>query len=252
MTISRRTGPSVLFGWSLLLVIAALAVGCGSDDSVSSAQGSDETADPAGITVIGSGEVLGQPDTMTLQIGVSVTRPTVADASDVAAAGAAAVIAALEADGVDTDDIATSGLAIYPQYDFTERGRRLIGFTVANNLAVKIRDIDDAGEVIDGAVAAGGDDVVVGGIGFSAEDDAERLEAARARAWEDAERKARQLAELAGVSLGSPTRIVEGLEGGVTRFSAGVEAGFDEAAATPIQPGQITTRVTLEVVFGIG
>lgn len=252
MTNSRRTASSVLFGWLLLLVMAALAAACGGDDPVSGAQGSDGTADPAGITVVGSGEVLGQPDTMTLQIGVSVTRSTVAGASDVAADRAAAVIDALEADGVDADDIATSGLAIYPQYDFTEQGRRLIGFTVANNLTVKIRDIDGAGEVIDGAVAAGGDDVVVGGIGFSVEDDAERLQAARARAWEDAEQKGQQLAELAGVSLGSPTRIVEGLEGGVPRFTASAEAGFDQAAATPIQPGQITTRVTLEVVFGIG
>ena len=68
---------------------------------------------------------------------------------------------------------------------------------------MKIRDIESTGSVIDNAAAAGGDDVVINGIQFSLDDDAELVEAARTAAWEDAMAKATQLAQLSGPTTGS-------------------------------------------------
>lgn len=235
---------------SLILFAVVLAACAGDTEVVPMAEGAGGSS-ALGVSVTGVGEVLGAPDTMTLTIGVQVTRATVAEASDVAASRATAVIEALREAGVADDDIQTANFSIYPEYDYGPRERRLIGFTVANSVAAKIRSIDTAGDTIDAAVAAGGDETVVQGIGFAVEDDSERLEAARSRAWTDAEDKARQLADLAGVELGDAIRISEGVQSSPfdVRVSAG--ADFEEAVSTPIEAGQVVSTVHLSVVFAI-
>jgi uncharacterized protein YggE len=112
---------------------------------------------------------------------------------------------------------------------------------------VKIRDIAKAGPVIDAAVAAGGDETVVQGGAFSLEDASESIGQARERAWADANAKATALARLAGVPLGAAVQISESTDGGVARAVS--EAS---AAATPIEPGQVTTSVVVTVRFGFG
>jgi uncharacterized protein len=231
----------------LALAVAVLAV-AGCSDGGGSTRTTFVTDPPeASITVNGTGEVSGNPDTLSVTIGVRVTRKTVAEATRSAASSASAVIDALLEAGVENDDIQTTGLSITPEYDFRDDGRQLLGFSVANSVVAKIREIVEAGEIIDAAVEAGGDDIIVGGVGFSLEDDAARLDSARARAWDNAERKAEQLAELAGVELGAATRVVEGFEGQPSGASF-AQAAFD-GASTPIQPGQVVSTVRLTVVF---
>lgn len=230
------------------MLAATVLVLAGCSDGGGSTRTTFVTDPPeASITVDGTGEVSGNPDTLSVTIGVRVTRKTVAEASRAAASSASAVIDALLEAGVENDDIQTTGLSITPEYDFRDDGRQLLGFSVSNSVVAKIREIDEAGEVIDTAVEAGGDDIIVGGVGFSVEDDAARLDSARARAWDDAERKAEQLAELAGVELGAATRVIEGFEGQPATATF-AQAGFD-GANTPIQPGQVVSTVRLTVVF---
>lgn len=238
-----------MIGVLLLGVLGALGLlACGSDTEILPVSGDASSAAP-GIAVTGVGEVVGAPDTLTLTIGVQLTRDSVAQALEDGATAAQAVIDALSDQGVDAEDIQTANLSVFPQYDWTERGQRLLGFTVANTVAATIRSLDDAGHIIDAAVAAGGDDAVVQGVGFSLEDDQARLEAARSRAWDDAERKARQLADLAGVTLGNATRVTEGFESS-SPFDVRVTADVaDEAGVTPVRPGQVRSRVVLDIVF---
>ena len=132
----------------------------------------------------GVGTVLGRPDTMTVTIGVNVVRPTVSEATAEATASATALFDALqEAAGVAEEDIQTQNYSISPQYRYDEgQAPQLTGYQVSNTVLAKIRDVEAAGAVIDAAVAAGGDNSIVQGIGFSVEDDTERLaEAGRRR-----------------------------------------------------------------------
>ena len=71
--------------------------------------------------------------------------------------------------------------------------------------------MDTAGAIIDAATAAGGDATVVNNLAFSIEDNAELLQMARTAAWADAEGKARQLAQLAGLELGTAISITESI-----------------------------------------
>ena len=208
-------------------------------------------AEPApGISVSGTGEVTGTPDTLTMTFGVSVLGDTVAAATAAAADAADALIGTLTAAGVDESDVQTANFSIYPEYDYSEDEQRLRGYRVNNTVTAKIRDIDTAGDVIDAAVAATGDDVVVQGVAFSIEDDEDLIAAARAKAWENARAKAEQLASLSGVTLGAATSISESFSMPPVPIARAQEDLALESA-TPIEPGEQEVAVTLQVQFAI-
>ena len=209
---------------------------------------------PTGIFVSGQGLVAGVPDTLNINIGVSVTRDTVGEAVSDAAELADGVISALVGQGVAEEDIRTAQFSISPEFDFERRGRtRLIGYRVENRLSVKIRDLDRAGEIIDGATTAAGDEVVVSRVSFSVEDNEALLEEARAAAWSDAQAKATQLALLAGVELGAATTVSESVGATFPQDEFGFAFGSArlDSVATPIQPGQLDVTVILQVRFDI-
>ena len=236
----------------LLILLAATAVlvsACGTDgNAVNVVASPNGTA--SGIHVTGEGRVTGTPDTMSITLGVSVVRPTMDAATAEAAALAEAVIAAVKANGVADADIQTANYAVYPEYDWNNNTQRLIGYRVTNELRIKVRDIPNAGDVLDAATGAGGDDVVVSGLTFSIEDNAELLTAARAAAWADAEAKATQLAELSGLSLGSALAITETIN--YSSPPVYYERAGGDADGTPIQPGTSDVTVTIQVSFSIG
>jgi uncharacterized protein YggE len=237
---------------TLVLVGAACGDGDGKagEQSLARSGAAEVTSGAAGIMVTGTGEVRGRPDTLTMSLGVRVTRPTVAVASGDAAAATDGVLASLSAAGVAKEDIQTVAYSIYPQYGpptSSQTQPQVSGYTVSNVVRVKIRDIAKAGPVIDAAVAAGGNETVVQGVAFSLEDASESIGQARERAWADASAKATALARLAGVPLGAAVEISESTDGGVVRAVS--EAS---AVATPIEPGQVTTSVVITVRFAFG
>jgi uncharacterized protein YggE len=232
---------------ALALVATACTPSVTVENTGANAQGS-----PAGISVQGTGKIAGTPDTLTISFGVAVTEDSVTAAVASAAESADAVMAALVSAGVADDDIQTSNYSIYPQYDYRNDTQELVGYQVNNTVTAKVRDIDAAGAIIDDVAAAGGDAVIVSGVSFSIEDNEELVEAARGAAWDDANTKAEQLAELSGVTLGSPISIVE------TFSSPPVPIAFNEASlsavadtVTPIAPGTQQVAVTLSVEYAI-
>jgi uncharacterized protein YggE len=203
------------------------------------------------IAVSGTGLVTGTPDTLIVDLGVQVLRPSVDEATGDAAQLAQAVIDALKAQGVADKDIQTTNYSIYPEYDYRNDSQTLRGYRVSNTVSAKIRDLDKAGEAIDAAVAAGGNDAIVNNIRFDLEADGALITAAREAAWNDAKAKAEQLADLAEVQLGKAVTISETSGSSpppiVYREAAG--ATFD--AATPIQAGESQVSVMITVQFAI-
>jgi uncharacterized protein YggE len=240
----------------LLVLVAAgalLLAACGSGESNMSQAGSSDGDTTGGINVSGQGTVTGKPDTLTVNLGVSVLRPTVDQATRDAATLATAITDALKANGVAEDDIQTSNYSIYPEYDYSGSQQRLTGYRVNNQVNVKIRNLDSAGAVIDAATAAGGDATVVNNVAFSIEDDAELLQMARTAAWQDAEAKARQLAQLAGVTLGSAVSITETITYNTPPIYYQREAaGAMDSVSTPIESGTQDVIVNIQVIFAIG
>lgn len=203
------------------------------------------------ISVSGTGKVAGVPDTLVANLGVSVVRPTIDAATADAADLTQGLIDALTSHGVPEEDIQTDNYSISPEYDYRSNEQKLVGYRVTNTVTAKIRNLDEAGETIDAAAAAGGNDVVVQGISFDIEANDSLVVSAREAAWSDAQSKATQLAALAGVSLGKAVSIQETTTPSGPPIPYAVE-DMAGGAGTPIQPGQQQVSVVIQVEFAIG
>jgi uncharacterized protein YggE len=201
----------------------------------------------AGIRVLGVGELTATPDRMTIELAISPRASSVNEAASVAADKTTSLLEVLGGLGVDPADIRTSRYSINPEYDHRDGGQRLLGFRVTNSLQVTVRDLDEAGALIDAAVNTGGDDLTVNNISYSIEDETELRHQAREKAWANALAQAEHLATLSGRRLGPVSAIVTG--GSAEPGPVARMAGFAES--TPIAPGSSIVRVTLDVRFAL-
>jgi uncharacterized protein YggE len=198
------------------------------------------------ITVTSVGEVRGTPDVADLSIGVAGRGATAADALGVVSARAQKVLGVLRDAGVADEDVQTDGLSIQPVSD---EQNHITGYEATNTVSARIRDLGQAGTVVDAAAAKAGDNIRLQGISFSIDDDSKLLAAARAQATRRARGQAEQLASGAGVEVGAVRSISAASTSSPSPFAAGDAAA--KAAGTPIQPGSQVLSVSATVVFSI-
>jgi uncharacterized protein YggE len=205
-----------------------------------------------GVTIEGTGEVEGAPDTLSITFAVQVKRDTVDAAVGDNAAVATSMLQALIEQGVQEQDVQTRNYAVQPSFTYAEGAPVPDGYVVTNSVTVQLRDLAGSGAAIDAVTAAGGDAVQVQGVAFSLEDDSEVVKAAREQAFADARGKAEQYAALSGRSLGPVESVAE-----VTRSVAPDAALYSldqlrgEGGATPINPGEVTTSVSITVRYAL-
>jgi uncharacterized protein len=247
-----RTG---VVGAALLAVLALGATACSDPPhvEVSAPQAISSTGVDDGITVTGSGQVQGTPDTLTTSFGVLVRQPSVSAAIAGAAATAGTVVATLRAHGVAQTDIQTQNYSVAQTFD-TVNGRQVPnGYTVGETLVAKVHQLTSAGSVIDAVSAAGGPSVSVQTVAFSLEDNKQLLAQARAMAWADAKAQAQQLSTLSGRRLGPAA----GIDLATNPEPIYAAAGLAQSAAVPadvtqLEPGQVSTTVQVTVRYALG
>ena len=268
------------FGW----VTLAGAQGEDSDTEKVDASGSDSDSGvsyngPSGIWVTGNGKASGAPDIAVVSMGVESVEETAAAARANAARAMQSVMNALTRRGIADADIQTRHFNISPRYQSVEIERcdddngegsegeqagttektcytiwesRLTGYSVSNQAAVKIRNLDDVGTIIDKVTEAAGSLVRINGISFNIEDPQPLRDEARADAVADMKRKATMLAELSGVKLGRLVYLNEGAAYSPPQPLYGrAEAAFAMADSfeTSISPGELDISVTVQGVF---
>ncbi|MCA9829545.1 MAG: SIMPL domain-containing protein [Dehalococcoidia bacterium] len=234
-----------------LPILALTGVAC-SDDGGTTVL--NTSTDQVGITVSGTGEVIVEPDTGYFDVGVNVTRTTVAEAREAAATSATRLIDSVKKNGVDAKDITTSSFSIYPQYNYPRDGGQptITGYQVSNTVSVKVRKLDDFSQIIDDAAEAGGDDTRINGIRFGLEDDQKAIDEARGLAMDDAKKKASQLASAGDVTLGKPVAISEvNFSSPEAYYADKVGAAPAAGSPTPIEPGTGKVTVTVTVRYAI-
>jgi len=199
------------------------------------------------ITAQGVGKVSGTPDVVTIALGVETRSSSAQSALDDNNKLAADTIAVLKDSGVAPEDVQTSQLSVNPTYD--DKGT-VTGYQVTNMVTAKLRDIGKAGAVIDAAGKSAGDAIRVQQLSFAIDDDSAPRAAARADAVKRAQAQAKQLADAAGVALGSIHSITETAAPNPTVYPA-MAAADAAGASVPIEAGSVQLSVTVQVVYEI-
>lgn len=217
---------------------------------------------PRTITVVGQGSISAAPDIATVVLGVNVSAATVEQAMEDASNRMDKIMAALKKLNIADKDITTSNYSIYyeepPRYEMpaVTKGTEGTGETpagvyrVSNMVTVKIRKLDQVGELIDAAVSAGANSLW--GVNFDLEDRTELEAKARAKAVENARLRAEELAKLAGVKVGGVVQISEVIgTGGYYPMPSAPRAAAAEmgGGAGPISPGELEISYQIQVTF---
>jgi uncharacterized protein YggE len=199
------------------------------------------------ITVSAQGVVKVVPDA----VRINATATSVAASSKEALAATAktstAVRAALKAAKIDSKDIATQSVSVYPEYKYTnDGGSTLTGYRASQSFTITVRAADTAGAIVDSLVAAGGDNLQINGATPFVLDSTKSLEAARAAAVKSAKAKASSYAKLMGVKLGKVNYLVE--NSSPTNYTPVMGVAKAENDATVIDLGQqdVTIAVTVQ------
>jgi len=250
-----------LMAITLALVIAVVGLcGCSADNRGLGELPSDLrislSGQQEGIWVTGNGEVFVVPDIVTLRLGVEAQAVSVAEAQTQAAEAMNKVMATLTDNGVAKKDIQTQHFSIrqVTKWDRVKEEETVTGYRVTNMVTAKIRDIDKAGAIIDAVAEARGDLIRINSIAFSIDEPSAYYEEAREKAMADAKAKAKQLAELAGITLGKPTYISEGIQMPPPIYPRDIYekgAPVPAAAPPPISPGEMKISLTVQVAYAI-
>jgi hypothetical protein len=247
--VKRRALPA--FAALALVVVGAAA--CGDRTGIPAAEAASSSpvaADGSStITAAGVGTVTGKPDVLTVSLGVDTRAPRAKEALDDNNQRAAALIDTLKQKGVAEKDIQTSQLSIYPTFD--SQGQRITGYQVSNMVTAKLRDLANAGALIDSAADSAGDAIRVNSIGFSIDDDSALRATARADAVGRAKAQAQQMADAAGVKLGKVRSISESSAGSPPVYPMPAMASDGAAKSVPLEAGSQQLSHTVVVVYEI-
>lgn len=200
------------------------------------------------LSISAEGEVRRDPDIARLSTGV-VTRAADAQAAmDANAARMQDVIAAIRQAGIAEADIQTSGVNLFPQYRYGEnQPPEITGYEAHNTVEITVREIDALGDVIDALVAAGANQI--NGPSFDVEDKQAAFDEARRIALENARERARMYAQTLDMQVQRIVSISEGHGFAPPRPVPMMAMARMEKAGTPVEPGQSTLSVTLDIVF---
>lgn len=212
----------------------------------STVQAQQPVQPPPQITVSARGEVQVAPDRARVQLGVETQAKTAAAAANENNKKQAAVLAAIRALGVPAANISTLGYNVYPveRYDEKERRSMIDGYRVSNIVQVETDKLEQAGGIIDAALANGANRVAA--LDFLVKDVAKAKDEALAKAVATAKRQATAAAIAAG------GQVLELLELNVNDFEqpsprpamAVMRMAKDaEMAPTPLSEGTTTVAI---------
>lgn len=215
------------------------------------------------VQVSGTAVINIAPDRVLIQLGVQSNGISPAEVQRRNASAITNLKNAIQALGVTASDISSDNYIIEPLYEDYD-SLIIKGYRINNVLAVTLRQVDKASQLIAAAFEAGANQVV--GVEFYTSQLRTYRDQARALAMEAASEKAQALTEAVGVQTGCVLSISEdnwsyysGWYGNNQSLwaqnvvqnnpSTGGEGDMDEGG--PVSPGHISIQAVVYVTFGL-
>lgn len=213
---------------------------------------------PVTISVTGEGEVTAVPDVAEFNFSVTATGTDATKAQESASKPMNAILSYLKEQGVEEKDIKTSAYNVYPHYrydsapcgvSFCPPGRQVEdGFEASQNITVKVRNKDMAGEIIGGVGGLGATNI--SGVQFTIDDTEALKNDARTKAIADAKAKAKVLSDELDVRIIKMTGYYEN-EGGMP-YGMGGAMMKDSAESFPVPElpaGENTVKSQVTITY---
>ncbi len=237
--------PSLSSGiFALVVLVCATVV---------SAQTPDRQVLERTITVQGTGKATAPPDMATIQIGVISQAATAVAAMAANNEAVEAVISKIKDFQVASRDIQTSNFNVSPMYEQSppriQRSPRIVGYQVTNQVQVRMRNLPELGQLLDGVVTSGSNQI--NGIQFGVNDTDALMDKARDDAVADARRRAGRYASAANVSVGKVMAISEQSVNVPMPVYAQSRMMMAEAASVPIESGEQEVQLNVTIVYGL-
>lgn len=200
------------------------------------------------IEVTGTGQAVGSPDLVVLDLRLQAERPSVAEALSTVAQATRAVLdrtAEPRQEGIPAPQ--TRGLNLHTQHD--REGREVVGYTASQQLRLPLGGTELAGEVITALSQAAGDALGIDGLSLTVADPTDLQVRAREAAFQDARERAEQFAALAGRTLGTVRAISDAPVSHGPQPKMVRAAAFAADAAMPIESGEHSVSASVTVVW---
>ena len=201
--------------------------------------------------VDGAGKATAVPDTALLSLGVTKNASSIQAAQSQANIVVNKLIADLKQLGVEEKNIKTDNYNVSPTYDYTSGKQSVTGYTVSQNLEVKVKPVDLANKITDIATADGAN--IVGGVTFVLDDKTQTdLEnQARIQAISKAKEKAQSLANAAGIHLGRIIDVQEnaGQPQPIRTMNLAMPGGGEAKDTTQLPPGENSVSITITLSY---
>jgi uncharacterized protein YggE len=160
------------------------------------------------FSATGTAEVL--PDGIRVSASISILAKRSSSAINQLSKVADDLRAVLRSNIIDSKNISSANLTLYPEYSYQPNGgKSLLGYRASQNFEINILDSKRAGVVIDEMVNRAGDDLQINGISSYISDPTAATQAARADAISKGRVKALAYAKLIGEELGNVISITE-------------------------------------------
>jgi uncharacterized protein YggE len=206
------------------------------------------------LQVQATGEHRARPDVMTITAGVVTTGRTAGEALSANSALAGRLIEAVRQAGVEPRDVRTAELSVDPRFE--ERGRgggedqapRITGYTAANRVELRLRDLARASAVVEALFQAGANSVR--GPDFSLSDPKPAEREARRAAIAAAKEEADTYASALGMRVARVLRVGE--RGAFeTGDGYGIMVTGSKVGRTPLEPGELATRIDVLIDYAL-
>lgn len=209
----------------------------------------------APLMVTGSGTVYGSPDVALLTLGVNANHESLEYALNDANNRVSAIRQVLMDNGLQLQDIRTTSFNIYPDERYDNNGNvTKTTFRVENILTIRVTDLTEVGQILTSSINAGANRVQR--VEYSMSDSSAMQQEARRLAVANARAKAEELAGLAGVTLGTVTRISEvensNYYGSVNEamiMASSPRGGGGIDMDVPMSSGQLSVSTTVQMGF---
>jgi uncharacterized protein YggE len=232
-----------------LLVVSLLFAG------IAAAPAAAQDEGPPTVTVRGEGTVTAQPDQAEVRFGVVTRAPTAQEARTRNATAAKTAMNAVRNLDVPDEKMRMRSLRLQPRYEYDdeEKERKLVGYEATRQVVVELSRLEVLPQLVADVVEGGANRL--DGINYQLSDRSQFRNEALRKAAEEAQEKARLLAETLGAQLG-PVHTINEESFDFVRPQPQVRMAGAEMAKTTAQAepeafaaGEIEVSADVQVIF---